>query len=65
MARGMFSVVPALGTLFQGFVVSFLVLFNEALQADIAADLVSEVIALEQEQKTGDSTVSIPEGMDT
>jgi hypothetical protein len=46
----MFALVPALGALLQGFVIPLLVLFDEALQADITADLEPQVVAL-QEQK--------------
>jgi len=37
--------MPALGTRFQGFIISFLVLFDQAFQADISADLDSLVVA--------------------
>ena len=45
-----FALIPALGALLQGFVIPFLVLFDEALQADIPSDLKPQTIAL-QEQK--------------
>ena len=45
-----FAIVPTLGALLQGFVVPFLVLLDEALQTDVAANLKPQVVAL-QEQK--------------
>jgi hypothetical protein len=52
------------GSASPGLVVALLVLLNETLQADITSDFVSEVIALEQEQKSGNTAIAIPEGMD-
>ena len=48
--RSVLTLVPALGALLQGFVIPFLVLFDEALQADIPPDLKFQVVTL-QEQK--------------
>lgn len=45
-----FAFMPVLGTLLQGFVIPFLVLFDETLQADIPSDLKPQVVTL-QEQK--------------
>jgi hypothetical protein len=48
--KSVLTLVPALGALLQGFVIPFLVLFNEALHVDIPPDLKSQVVTL-QEQK--------------
>jgi hypothetical protein len=48
--RSVLTLEPALGALLQGFVIPFLVLFDEALQADIPPGLKSLAAAL-QEQK--------------
>ena len=45
--RVMLSFVPSLGTLFKGFVVSLLVLFDQAFQADVPSHLVSQMITLQ------------------
>ena len=44
------ALVPAVGALLQGFVVAFLVLLDETLQADVSAYLEPQMVAL-QEQK--------------
>ncbi len=54
-----FAIVPALGALLQGFVVSFLVLLNETLQAYVSADLQPQVVALQEQQKPGYTTVAV------
>jgi len=63
--RIMLVLMPALRTLLQGLIVSFFILLNEALQADIASNLISQLVALEQKQKARDSAIPIPEGMNT
>jgi hypothetical protein len=44
--RIVFALMPVLGTLRQGFVIAFLVLFDETLQAYIATDLEPQMVAL-------------------
>lgn len=48
-----FALVPALGALLKGFVITLLVLFNEPLQTDIAADLDPQMVALQEQQEPG------------
>ena len=60
----MFAFMPALGALLQGLVIAFLILLDEALDAYIPPHFITQVIALEQKKKAGNSTVAIPEGMD-
>ena len=57
--------MPAGRALFEGFVISFLVFFDEPLNADVAADIISKVVALKQQQKTGNTAVSIAERVNT
>jgi len=45
-----FGLVPSVGALLQGFAVSLLILFDEALQADVSTNLEPQMVAL-QEQK--------------
>ena len=40
--------VPALGTLLQRFVIPILILLDQALQADVAPDFITQLIALQQ-----------------
>ena len=40
------SLVPALGTLLQRLVIAFFVLFDEPLQTDVAAYLITQMIGL-------------------
>jgi len=42
------ALVPAVGALFQGFVVAFLVLLNETFQADVSANLEPQMVALQE-----------------
>jgi len=42
------ALVPAVGALLKGFAVPFLVLFDEAFQADVSADLESQVVGLKE-----------------
>jgi hypothetical protein len=57
-------VVPVLGALLQGLVVAILVLLDETFEADVAADLVAQVVALEEEQEPRDPAVAVPERVD-
>jgi hypothetical protein len=41
-----FSFVPTLGALFQGFVIPFLVLLDQTFQADVSSNLKAEMVAL-------------------
>lgn len=61
--RVVFSLVPALGALLQGFVISFLVLFDEALQADVSADLQPQMAALQKQKEARNTPVSVSEWM--
>ena len=59
----LFSLMPPLRTFFQGFIVAFFVLLDEAFETDIAAHLVTELIALQQEEKARDPAVAVAEGV--
>jgi len=48
--RIVFARMPPMGTSLQGFVVTVLVLLDEALQADVPADFVAQMVRLEQQQ---------------
>jgi hypothetical protein len=61
----MLTFMPTLGTLLQGFVVTLLVLFDESLQTNVATNFITQVIALEQEDKPGNSAIAVPKRMDT
>jgi hypothetical protein len=41
-----FPFVPTVGALFQGFIIPFLVLLDQALQADVSPDLEPEMVTL-------------------
>ena len=56
--------MPALGALLKGFVVPFLVLFNKALQADIAPDLDSEMVTLQEHKEPGHPAVAVTKRVD-
>jgi len=43
-----FPFMPALGTLFKGFIITFFFFLDKTLKADIAAHIIAQVIALEQ-----------------
>ena len=58
-----FALVTAAGALFQGFIVPFLVLLDEALQADVAAHLEPQVVALQEQQKPRDAPVTVAKWM--
>lgn len=60
----MLSVMLTMGTLFQGFVVAFLILLNQPFEADVSADFKSEMIALEEHQEARYPTVTVPKWMD-
>ena len=45
-------------------VVVFSGFFNEALQADVAADIVAVMVKREQSEQAGDTAVAVPKGMD-
>src|SRR5205085_3107344 len=55
--------VPTLPTLPQHFVIAFLVLFDQAFEADVAAYLQPVVIAGEQQQEPRNPAVAIAEWM--
>jgi hypothetical protein len=57
--------VPSFRAEFQGFVIPMQVLLDEPLEADVAPNLVSQVIVLEKKQQASYATVSVPERMDT
>src|SRR5262245_56082498 len=56
--------MPSVRTQLKRFVVAILVLFDEALQADVAADFKSQVITLEQEQQSRDAAIAVAERVD-
>ena len=60
----MFAFVPALGALFEDFVVTLFVLLDESFETDVAAGFDAAMIAGEQEQQTRDTTIAIAERMD-
>lgn len=62
--RIMPAFVPMLGALLQRFIVTFFVLFDQPLQADVTSDLITEVIGLKQEEQPRDPAVAVPKGMD-
>src|SRR5260370_20904182 len=53
------------GALFEDFVVPLLVLFDQALQGDVAPGLDPTVVAREQKQETRNTAIAIAEGMNT
>jgi hypothetical protein len=55
----MLALVPAPRTVLQGFVIAVLVLFDEALKADVAADLQTQRVALPQPEQPGVLVMSI------
>src|SRR6516164_1091321 len=57
--------MPVLRTLFQRFIVSILVLLDHSLQADIASDFETQVMALQKQEQSRNAAVSIPEWMNT
>lgn len=56
--------VPALGALFQGFVVALFIFLDQALQADVTANLLAQVVALKQQKQPGYPAIAVAEGMD-
>jgi hypothetical protein len=60
-----FSFVPPVGALFQSFIVPFLVRLYQTFQADVSPDLKPKMVTLQEQKKTGDTPVSVTEGMDT
>ena len=56
--------VPILGTLLQGFVVALFVMLNESLQADVSSDFVTEMVALEEQDEAGNTSIPISKWMD-
>jgi len=48
----MFALMPALRAFFQCLVITFLVLLDEAIEADVSPDFEAQVITLQKEQKT-------------
>src|SRR5882762_914809 len=59
-----FALVPALGALFQHFVVSLFVFFDDAFEADVAAHFQAAMITYQQKQKPGHTSISVTEWMD-
>ena len=57
----MLALVPSVRAELQSFVVAFLVLFDEAFQADITADLQSRLIALQQEEQPRHPPIAVAE----
>ena len=57
----MLSFMPTDRTLFESFVISFFVFFDEPLDADVTPDIVSKLIALEKKQKARNPAISITE----
>jgi hypothetical protein len=49
--RIVFALVPAVGALLKSFVVPLLVLFDEAFQANVSADLESQVVGLKEKKQ--------------
>ena len=60
-----FALVPASGALLQDFVIAFLVVFDDAFEADIAPRLDAAMIARQQEQQPGDAAIAVAEWMDS
>lgn len=58
------TLVPALGAVFEGLVVAILVLFDEALEADVPADLGAGVVGEQERQQARDAAVAVAEGVD-
>ncbi len=58
-----FALVPAVGALLKGFIVPFLVLFDETLQTDVSADLESQMVALQEQKEPRNTPVSVTERM--
>jgi hypothetical protein len=52
-------------TLLQGFVIALLILFDQTFQAEVTADLIAKLLALQEEQYLGNTTVSVAKRMDT
>jgi hypothetical protein len=48
----MFALMPALGALLQGFVIPFLVLFDESFQTDVPSDLKPKVVTLQKQKQS-------------
>lgn len=46
-----FALMPTLGALLQGFVISILVLFDESFETDVPSDLKPKVVALQQQKQ--------------
>ncbi|MCY1354132.1 hypothetical protein D9M68_704850 [compost metagenome] len=61
----MLSLMPALRTGFQRLVIAFLGFFEDALQADVAAHGIVEVVEQQQGQQARHAPVAIREGVDT
>ncbi len=62
--RIVLALVPASGGLFEGLVVAVLVLLDDALEADVAADVEPELIALEEQQQPRDAAIAVSERVD-
>jgi hypothetical protein len=54
------TLVPPPGALFQSLVVAVLVFFDDPLQADVSADLKTEMVTLKEEQQPRDTAVAVP-----
>ena len=55
------SIVPAVGALLERFVVAFLVLLDEAFQADESANSVSLMVTLQEQKEPRDTPVAVAE----
>ena len=60
----MFAIMPTLRALFQSFIIAFLVLLYQPLQADVAADFIAKRITLKQKKKPRNTAVAVAKRMD-
>jgi hypothetical protein len=61
--RVMLARMPPLRALFKRFVIAVFVLLDNPFEADIATDLIAEVIELMQHEETGYPAIAVSEGM--
>ena len=60
----MLAFVPALGGLFEDFVLTLLVFFNDAFEADVTPGFDPAMVAGEQKQQTRGAAIPVAERMD-
>jgi len=61
----MFAFVPAFGAQFQCLIIAIFILFDETLQADITAYIVTKMVTLKEKKQSRYPSIPISEGMDT